>query len=76
MHHQFIFFPNLFSCRANTYWFFVPICAPFLGALVGVLMYQLMIGYHLEREVQEKLKKEEEEEERLKLSSIPTNEDA
>ncbi|KAM8743085.1 aquaporin-3-like [Acanthopagrus schlegelii] len=63
---------------ANTYWFLVPICAPFLGAVVGVLMYQLMIGYHLERDAQEKQKrkKEEEEEERLKLSSITTNEDA
>ncbi|XP_051268136.1 aquaporin-3-like [Dicentrarchus labrax] len=59
---------------AHTYWFFVPICAPFLGAVVGVLMYQLMIGYHLEREVQEKLKKEEED--RFELSNITTNEDA
>ncbi|KAI3362124.1 hypothetical protein L3Q82_012451, partial [Scortum barcoo] len=38
---------------ANTY--FVPICAPFFGALSGVLMYQLIIGYHVE-EVQEKKK--------------------
>ncbi|XP_037608910.1 aquaporin-3-like [Sebastes umbrosus] len=60
---------------ANTYWFFVPICAPFLGAVVGVLIYQLMIGYHLEGEVQEKQKKEEEEE-RFKLSNMTTNEDA
>ena len=76
MHYSFI---NSFSSRANTYWFFVPICAPFLGAVVGVLMYQLMIGCHLERDAQEKQKrkkKEEEEEERLKLSDITTNEDA
>ncbi|XP_071322790.1 aquaporin-3-like isoform X2 [Trachinotus anak] len=59
---------------AYTYWFFVPICAPFLGAVVGVLTYQLMIGHHLEGEVQEKQK--EEEEERVKLSNVPTNEDA
>ncbi|KAL7376864.1 hypothetical protein ABVT39_017216 [Epinephelus coioides] len=58
---------------ANTYWFFVPICAPFLGAVVGVLMYQLMIGYHLEGEVREKQK---EEEERFKLSNMTTEEDA
>ncbi|XP_023279773.1 aquaporin-3-like [Seriola lalandi dorsalis] len=61
---------------ANSYWFFVPICAPFLGAVVGVLMYQLMIGHHLEGEVQEKQKEEEEEEERFKLSNMTTNEDA
>nr|XP_046231194.1 aquaporin-3-like [Scatophagus argus] len=62
---------------ANTYWFFVPICAPFLGAVVGVLMYQLMIGYHLEREVKEKQKKKEEEEEekKFKLSNVTTNMD-
>lgn len=71
------FFPssNLFTCSANTYWFFVPICAPFLGAVVGVLMYQLMIGYHLESDAQDQQKKEEEEE-RFKLSSIATNDDA
>ncbi|XP_041666816.1 aquaporin-3-like [Cheilinus undulatus] len=48
---------------ANTYWFFVPVCAPFLGAVVGVLIYQLLVGYHLGAEVQEEQKKEEEEEE-------------
>ncbi|XP_029300397.1 aquaporin-3-like [Cottoperca gobio] len=65
---------------ANTYWFVVPICAPFLGAVVGVLIYQLMIGYHLEGEVQEKQREEEEdeeeEEERFKRSNMTTNEDA
>ncbi|KAM3599228.1 uncharacterized protein V6R79_002289 [Siganus canaliculatus] len=57
---------------ANTYWFWVPICGPFLGAVVGVLMYQLMIGYHLERKVQEKQKEEETEEveeQRLRVST-------
>uniref|UniRef100_A0A3Q1EE82 Aquaporin 3b n=1 Tax=Acanthochromis polyacanthus TaxID=80966 RepID=A0A3Q1EE82_9TELE len=58
---------------ANTYWFFVPICAPFFGAVVGVLMYQLMIGYHLQGEVKEE---QREEEERFKLSNITNNNDA
>ncbi|XP_047425063.1 aquaporin-3-like [Mugil cephalus] len=58
---------------ANTYWSIVPICAPFLGAVVGVLMYQLMVGYHFEGEVQEEQRKEEE---RFKLSSVAANEDA
>lgn len=72
------FFPssNLFTYSANTYWFFVPICAPFLGAVVGVLMYQLMIGFHLESDVQDQQKKEKKEEESFKLSSIATNNDA
>ncbi|KAM9820343.1 aquaporin-3-like [Neosynchiropus ocellatus] len=63
----------------NSYWFLVPICAPFLGALVGVMMYQLMIGYHLEgEELQQKKQEgtEEEVEERLKLSCVSWNEEA
>lgn len=67
------FLKNILFYSANTYWFFVPICAPFLGAVVGVLMYQLMIGHHLEGDVQEKQK--EEAVERLRLSNITTNED-
>ncbi|XP_010778437.1 aquaporin-3-like [Notothenia coriiceps] len=64
---------------ANTYWFFVPLCAPFLGAAVGVLIYQLLIGYHLEGEMQKKQEEEEEEEEeeeRSKRSNMTTNEEA
>lgn len=68
------FFSNSFPFRANTYWFFVPICAPFLGAVVGVLVYQLMIGYHLEREVEGRQKTEEEE--RFELSNNTTNGDS
>ncbi|KAM8872795.1 aquaporin-3-like [Synchiropus picturatus] len=63
----------------NSYWFLVPICAPFLGALVGVIMYQLMIGYHLEgEELQKKTQEgtEEEEEGRLKMSCVSWNEEA
>uniref|UniRef100_UPI0037E9327C aquaporin-3-like n=1 Tax=Semicossyphus pulcher TaxID=241346 RepID=UPI0037E9327C len=58
---------------ANTYWFFVPMCAPFLGAVVGVLMYQLMIGYHLEGDMRERQK--EEGEEGRKCSNKATSED-
>lgn len=68
IHFQFFFY------RANAYWFFVPVCAPFVGAIVGVIIYQLMIGYHLEGEAREKQKKEEEE--RFKLSSVTANDDA
>ncbi|XP_074546345.1 aquaporin-3-like [Halichoeres trimaculatus] len=61
--------------KVNSCWFLVPLCAPFLGAVVGVLMYQLMMGYHTEGEVQESQKKEEEEEGRFKLCNTETNED-
>lgn len=56
----FFFFLAKSLHSAYTYWFLVPICAPFLGAVVGVLMYQLMIGHHLERDVDEEPKKKEE----------------
>ncbi|XP_076020081.1 aquaporin-3-like [Genypterus blacodes] len=58
---------------ANSCWFFVPICAPFVGAVVGAVIYQLMIGYHLEGEAREKQKNEEEE--RFKLATVTANED-
>ncbi|CAB1332633.1 unnamed protein product [Coregonus sp. 'balchen'] len=63
---------------ANSYWFFVPIFAPFIGAVVGVMVYQLMVGYHVEGEAREKREEEEkeEQEEMLKLSSLTTKERA
>ncbi|KAG9354324.1 hypothetical protein JZ751_001029 [Albula glossodonta] len=45
---------------AKSYWFFVPIFAPFLGTVVGVIVYQLMVGFHVEGEVREREQKEEE----------------
>lgn len=35
----------LFS-RTGRQWWWVPIVAPFLGAIAGVIVYQLMIGCH------------------------------
>ncbi|XP_060746632.1 aquaporin-3b [Tachysurus vachellii] len=52
----------------NDYWFFVPIFAPFIGALVGVLVYQLMVGYHLEGEAQER-EEAEAHKEKVRLKS-------
>ncbi|MBN3308524.1 aquaporin-3a [Amia ocellicauda] len=52
---------------AKNYWFFVPIFAPFLGSFVGVLVYQLMVGYHVEGEAREKAKQDGED--RIKLSN-------
>ncbi|KAA0717352.1 Aquaporin-3 [Triplophysa tibetana] len=36
---------------AGDCWFLVPIFAPFLGSIIGVLVYQLMVGWHVEGEV-------------------------
>ena len=54
----------------------MPIFAPFLGAVVGVMVYQLMVGYHVEGEARERMEEEEkgEREERLKLSSLTAKE--
>ncbi|XP_060790984.1 aquaporin-3b [Neoarius graeffei] len=46
----------------NDYWFFVPSFAPFVGAMVGIFVYQLMVGYHLEAESQDKEEAETHEE--------------
>nr|UDD66116.1 aquaporin 3 [Squalus acanthias] len=35
---------------AGNYWFWIPIFAPLLGSVLGILVYQLMIGIHLEPE--------------------------
>ncbi|KAL0162950.1 hypothetical protein M9458_042346 [Cirrhinus mrigala] len=65
--------PEVFS--ANSYWSFVPIFAPFIGAMFGVLVYQLMVGYHVEGEARDKRQAEErEEKERLKLSAVSEKE--
>lgn len=58
----------------------MPICAPFLGAVVGVLMYQLMIGYHLERDMhkepEKKVERKEDEEDTFKFSGMANDNNA
>ncbi|KAL6470675.1 hypothetical protein MHYP_G00217940 [Metynnis hypsauchen] len=56
---------------ANDYWFFVPIFAPFFGTVVGVLVYQLMVGFHVEGEARDRGEAvAREEKDRLKLSNV------
>ncbi|XP_006626763.2 aquaporin-3 [Lepisosteus oculatus] len=59
---------------ANDYWFFVPIFAPFIGSFVGVVVYQLMVGYHVEGEVRDR--EERGGEEGAKLSNFNPKETA
>ncbi|KAG9354282.1 hypothetical protein JZ751_012406, partial [Albula glossodonta] len=56
---------------AKSYWFYVPIIAPFIGAFVGVVVYQLLVGYHVEGEVRDKA---EQEDESVKLSNVTPKE--
>ena len=37
------------------------IFAPFIGAVVGMTLYQLMVGYHVEGEAREKGEEEEKD---------------
>ncbi|KAM4577494.1 aquaporin-3a [Odontesthes bonariensis] len=60
--------PRLFTSMAGwgsevflNGWFLVPIFAPYLGSFVGVIIYQLMVGFHVEGEVRDKRQKTEEE---------------
>lgn len=53
---------------ARDCWFLVPIFAPFIGSVIGVLVYQLMVGWHVEGEARDKKNKATEES--LKLNDI------
>uniref|UniRef100_A0A3P8W4B0 Aquaporin-3 n=1 Tax=Cynoglossus semilaevis TaxID=244447 RepID=A0A3P8W4B0_CYNSE len=74
--------PRIFTAVAGWgaevffYWFLVPTCAPFLGAAVGVFLYQAMIGNHWNSEMHGNKKDEAREEGRLTRSTLRTNEEA
>lgn len=54
--------------RARNGWFLVPIFAPFLGAIIGVMIYQVMVGFHVEGEARDQ--KERMEEESVRLTNV------
>ncbi|XP_051907651.1 aquaporin-3-like [Hippocampus zosterae] len=75
--------PRLFTAIAgwglevftvNAYWSVVPITAPFVGAMVAVMVYQLMIGCHHSKDEPER-NREGREGEQLKLASVSANEE-
>lgn len=37
----------LFPLRCYNYWFWVPLVAPLIGALVGTFLYHILISCHL-----------------------------
>ncbi|KAF4074396.1 hypothetical protein AMELA_G00238940 [Ameiurus melas] len=74
--------PRLFTAIAGwgsivfthkNYWFLVPIFAPFLGTIIGVILYQLMVGWHTEGNARDKQKTAEESNVKLNDmdSSVP-----
>ncbi|XP_077353214.1 aquaporin-3-like isoform X2 [Festucalex cinctus] len=59
---------------ANAYWSVVPVTAPFVGAMVAVTVYQLMIGCHHNEKEPEMIRRVREEE-KFKLSNVSANEE-
>lgn len=53
---------------AGDCWFLVPIFAPFLGSIIGVIVYQLMVGWHVEGEVRDR--KMRGTDENMKLNDV------
>lgn len=77
------FGPRLFTAIAGwgtevfttgPHWWLVPIFAPFLGAFIGVLVYQFMVGFHTEGEAKDRAR--EDNEENVKLSNIHSKQTA
>ncbi|XP_052411317.1 aquaporin-3-like [Carassius gibelio] len=75
------FGPRLFTAMAGwggevftnrQCWFLVPFFAPFLGSIIGVIVYQLMVGWHVEGEVRDNKNKAKEES--LKLNDVSSKE--
>ncbi|XP_060927109.1 aquaporin-3a [Limanda limanda] len=60
---------EVFTARNG--WFLVPIFAPFLGTVIGVMIYQLMVGYHVEGEARDK--RSAEQTENVRLTNVDTN---
>uniref|UniRef100_A0A3P8TJ75 Aquaporin-3 n=1 Tax=Amphiprion percula TaxID=161767 RepID=A0A3P8TJ75_AMPPE len=73
--------PRLFTAMAGwgvevftNGWFLVPVFAPFLGTIIGVMVYQLMVGFHVEGEVRDQ--KEGTEQENVRLTNVHSNNDS
>ncbi|XP_028313777.1 aquaporin-3-like [Gouania willdenowi] len=57
---------------ARKCWFLVPIFAPFLGTIIGVMIYQVMVGFHVEGEVRDR-KEGITEHENVRLTNVTSN---
>ncbi|XP_029916894.1 aquaporin-3a [Myripristis murdjan] len=61
---------DVFTARRG--WFLVPIFAPFIGTIIGVMIYQLMVGFHVEGEARDR-ENAKQENERVRLTNVTTN---
>lgn len=60
--------------RVRQGWFLVPVFAPFLGTFIGVMIYQLMVGFHMEGEVRDR--KESTEQETVRLTNVTSKDNS
>ncbi|XP_033974519.1 aquaporin-3-like [Trematomus bernacchii] len=51
-------------------WFLVPVFAPFIGTIVGVIIYQVMVGFHTEGEYRDQKRSKEEN---VRLTNVNSN---
>uniref|UniRef100_A0A3P8NWA8 Aquaporin-3 n=1 Tax=Astatotilapia calliptera TaxID=8154 RepID=A0A3P8NWA8_ASTCA len=63
---------EVFTVRQG--WFLVPVFAPFLGTFIGVMIYQLMVGFHMEGEVRDR--KESTEQETVRLTNVTSKDNS
>lgn len=62
------FILTLFRTRDG--WFLVPIFAPFFGTIIGVVIYQMLVGFHIEIEARNKRGSEPEN---VRLTNVSSN---
>lgn len=62
---------DVFTVRNG--WFLVPVFAPFLGTIIGVMIYQLMVGFHVEGEERDR---REAREENVRLTNVHANDNS
>lgn len=68
---KFCIMNNFFTLfRISNGWFLVPIIMPFFGTIIGVLIYQLMVGFHVEAEARERRSSQPEN---VRLTNVSTN---
>lgn len=62
---------DVFTARDG--WFLVPITSPFIGSFIGVIVYQLMVGFHVEAEAKYKMSREPEN---VRLTNVAANDNS
>lgn len=51
----------------------MPVFAPFLGTIIGVIIYQLMVGFHVEGEERDRKNRAGAEPENVRLTNVAAN---